>query len=851
MLVPISGHSQYPYVIEMSKTMIGDATIVAKREIIHKPGFHVKPDLLYHAYIDYNFNGNGTPYELPLDPGPIFVNPSDKNYIITYVPQIEGYNPSSQYNCDEVGIKIVYFDGLGRAQQEISIMGSPGQKDIITPVTYDELGRKNKEFIPFEHPSQQTGLFDNSYETHQKDFIGDMFGAENKDFGFSQIKFEDSPLNRIIKQSAPGVSFAFNESSPEQEHVIEMEYCGNESSIETWECINNSFNPITYGPNTLFVTNTKNENKSINRSILKVYKDKLGRVTMKETILDGISLKTLYIYDEFNLLRCVVPPKGTAPSDNPNTLDLCYYYNYDNRGRLVEKKLPDAAWQYMIYDKRDRLVMVQDGKMREEDQKNWMLTSFDILNRQVMTGIYTHTVALSRDQMQNAYDNITSINEYRNGNSMAADHGYTRYVVDALGGGSTNYDVLTVFYYDRYDFAPEEYDFDNENGIVLSTEMLEDPKNQLLGSKTRILKDDEPVLRNWMLSAFYYDNKYRTIQTVTDNTCIEGLDIISNRLSFTGLIEAKKTSHTAFSSDIEFIEHFSYDHIGRLLEQTIEGIPGEPVIVLNALHYNQLGQVKEKMIHSENSSYGFNPFIQKIDYLYNTRGWLTNINSPTDIIQEGDLFGMKLIYNEKLDGITSQKQYNGNISGIQWATSPIQDNSIYLYYYDQLSRLTSAAYFYNNNGSWVIDGSFNESGITYDRNSNILSLNRYAASSQEIDHLNYSYLDNSNQISYIQDSRGDVPGVLDYPGNNQSSQTYFYDSNGNMTQCLDKGINTPILYNHLNKPELIDFGNGEKIKYIYDANGVKIGKQVIDGSAIENSSSIYSGNFIYHRLSRC
>ncbi len=30
--------AQYPYIIEMSHKMIGNATIVAKQEIIHKPG---------------------------------------------------------------------------------------------------------------------------------------------------------------------------------------------------------------------------------------------------------------------------------------------------------------------------------------------------------------------------------------------------------------------------------------------------------------------------------------------------------------------------------------------------------------------------------------------------------------------------------------------------------------------------------------------------------------------------------------------------------------------------------------------------------------------------------------------
>jgi len=49
----------------------------------------------------------------------------------------------------------------------------------------------------------------------------------------------------------------------------------------------------------------------------------------------------------------------------------------------------------------------------------------------------------------------------------------------------------------------------------------------------------------------------------------------------------------------------------------------------------------------------------------------------------------------------------------------------------------------------------------------------------------------------------------------------------------------------MNEPALLDFGNGEKIQYIYDATGVKVAKIVMQGSAIPATSSIYLGNFVY------
>ncbi len=81
-------------------------------------------------------------------------------------------------------------------------------------------------------------------------------------------------------------------------------------------------------------------------------------------------------------------------------------------------------------------------------------------------------------------------------------------------------------------------------------------------------------------------------------------------------------------------------------------------------------------------------------------------------------------------------------------------------------------------------------------------------------------------------------------GNTSTTQSYFYDLNGNMTYDGDKGI-IGIYYNYLNKSDSIDFGDGNKIKYIYDATGIKLAKKVMDGNAILDGSSYYLGNFVY------
>jgi len=208
---------------------------------------------------------------------------------------------------------------------------------------------------------------------------------------------------------------------------------------------------------------------------------------------------------------------------------------------------------------------------------------------------------------------------------------------------------------------------------------------------------------------------------------------------------------------------------------------------------------------------------------------------------------MELLYSQPQPIGGNIPFYNGNISTMRWINNRSTDAYAYDFTYDGANRLSDALFAKRSSGGYFVhDNSFDEKNITYDANGNILTLNRYAANQQKIDQLNYNYLSNGNQISYITDAMGDVSGVVDYSGNTSTSQSYFYDLNGNMTSDVDKNI-TAIGYNYLNKPEQIDFGSNNKIQYIYDATGVKLAKKVIAGNAILDGSLRYLGNFVYDR----
>src|SRR5690606_13330273 len=75
-----------------------------------------------------------------------------------------------------------------------------------------------------------------------------------------------------------------------------------------------------------------------------------------------------------------------------------------------------------------------------------------------------------------------------------------------------------------------------------------------------------------------------------------------------------------------------------------------------------------------------------------------------------------------------------------------------------------------------------------------------------------------------------------------TGDAFDYDDYGNLTQGKNKGI-TAITYNHLNLPKKIEFGSTDGITYLYNANGQKIKKTVVNSPNV--STVNYQGGFHY------
>jgi hypothetical protein len=101
--------------------------------------------------------------------------------------------------------------------------------------------------------------------------------------------------------------------------------------------------------------------------------------------------------------------------------------------------------------------------------------------------------------------------------------------------------------------------------------------------------------------------------------------------------------------------------------------------------YDALGQLIQKNV---GGLAGGAP-LQRVDYRYNIRGWMTQINEVNSL--QDDLFAFKIEYEDPK--ITDTKKlYNGNISETYWRTQTDNTKRHYSYNYDMLNRLSTATY---------------------------------------------------------------------------------------------------------------------------------------------------------------
>ena len=689
-----------------------------------------------------------------------------------------------------------YIDGLGRPLQSVIKQASPLLKDMVSPVVYDAFGREVYKYQPYVSIGDN-GNFKLNPFGEQSSFMSSQYSGES--IYYSETQFEASPLNRVTKTLAPGNSWGGSNRG------VSMEYRLNDANdaVRIWDITNNA---LTYSNNDVstnipttpgvYATGQLYETHTIDEAGNKVveYKDKEGKVILKKVQIDDSPsehytgwLCTFYVYDDFGLLRFVIPPKATkemAESSWSLTTDqvneLCFRYHYDGRNRMVAKKVPGAGWVYMVYDKRDRLVYTQDANMRTRNQ--WMITLYDELNRPTATGMINYTD--TRQALQNLLDaqfdaalsTSTAINfmapdylyvaerqigkpVYRasvaiefNGEFATEDGAETEAIIEpALLSTQTillnynpfpsghNFIALTLSFYDDYTATEKSYSTTDNGKLDAGSNAYPESLPTMASSLTRgmptvtrvrVLENiDNLNAGSWLETAVFYDEDGRAIQTQSDNYK-NGKEITTTRYDFTGkpITIYQLHSNAAAGTAQRTKTNMNYDHAGRLLNiQKTLNDNGATMRYITRNEYDELGQLKKKQLGQKQNS---TTEIEELNYEYNIRGWLKGVNKDYAIAGNNSRwFGMELSY----DWGFGNNQLNGNIAGVKWRSKGDGEQRAYGYGYDAANRLLKAD-FTQNNGVWNQSAGLNfdtrmGDGINhttaYDANGNIKGMQHW------------------------------------------------------------------------------------------------------------------------------
>jgi RHS repeat-associated protein len=533
-------------------------------------------------------------------------------------------------------------------------------------------------------------------------------------------------------------------------------------------------------------------------------------------------------------------PATSVNSVPINLIDgLCYQYKYDEYNRLVEKKLPGKQWEFIVYDKLDRVVMTGPAlsPFTSPTGNGWMITKYDVFSRPILTAWMPATVtSATRKTNQDNRNTATVLNESKTTSNTTVNGVGFRYTNTALP--TSGYHVLTVNYYDDYNYPNAPTISTSVEGQPVFYNATTKPKGLPTGTYVRVPETSTSYKNE--ISYILYDEKARPIRNYTTNY-LGGFTQVDTKLDWAGKTLYTLTTHKRITTSAVTTvkEAFEYTPQDRLLKHTHQ-INGGTVQLLVKNDYDELGQLIVKRVGGTDLT-AVNP-LQKVDYNYNIRGWLKSINDVDNL--GTDLFAFKLSYNA---GATPL--YNGNISETYWRSN--SDNILrkYEYHYDTMNRLLEANYKKPGSNSTV--DSYQEK-LTYDKNGNVkrlwrngdLDANEFAI---EIDDLMYTYHStNPNQLMKVLDSSNHPQGFKDDSnGLTDAEDDYAYDDFGNLKKDQNKQISS-ITYNHLNLPTSIVFADGKSISYLYNAVGQKVRKRVNGQfNTLETVNTDYMDGFQY------
>jgi len=662
-----------------------------------------------------------------------------------------------------------YYDGLGNLIETIT-SGSGSGKSVYSFMTYDSKGRESCAYLPVPKDYSLSFMDLEELQTTSSSFY------DNDNTAYRQKHYDAT--NHIIAEDIPGLLWKKNHKANTYRYstnTVADKVLHYEAPLGSVSLITPRF---AYYPE---ATLTKNICSDADGKTVTYFEDIHGNVVLERR---GIG-DTYFVYNDLGKLRFVLTPQYQISG---NKESFAYEYRYDWRGRLVKKILPGCKYMQYWYDRDGHVLFFQDENLRTKGKYRYWL--YDIEGRNVIQGLCDDC---KRD------DSILPIMSTDFGTPGLLGTGYILKMEELL----KNPTIEQVVYYDDYRFLDGSM---KDKFVGLEVNALR-AKGFVTGVILRASNGE------YLYETRAYDLKGNIIETKTKELK-DRLIHTRNSYTFTNhLRESLSEINVGHKQPVKVTTTYTFNKYNDRPEKcttTIEHSDGRQSGSVRYT-YDDLGRLKSVSQGHKQSD--------EIDYEYDLHGWTKQITTKS--------FKEKLFYADGPD----VPCYNGNISNLTWENAGYKQKRGYKFTYDDLNRMTNAAYGECDDLSDNADH-YNEY-LEYDINGNITHLQRRGLKQDEqygnIDNLHLAY--NGNQPVVIKE---DAEPIL-YEGafglNEKGEHRLAYNGSGALQSDETRGI-AMIEYDGANNPRRIQFTDGNVTEYIYTPNGQKL--RVIHHTAVPN-----------------
>nr|WP_315174475.1 RHS repeat-associated core domain-containing protein [uncultured Flavobacterium sp.] len=521
----------------------------------------------------------------------------------------------------------------------------------------------------------------------------------------------------------------------------------------------------------------------------------------------------LNYYDKTGRLSKTIQPKGyqnnTSILATP-THTLVTTYTYDTLGQVTMVTSPDEGTSRFAYRK-DGQIRYSQSALQNDTKVSY--TDYDSLGRPIESGVITGSVGIWTLAMANPDGTLLN--------------------------GTRSEQMFTI--YDDYK------DFTTSYAVPANLDLAALLTSRGLNAAQYIpnnLSGNVAVTFNDSSFTWYSYDLYGRLEWMVQNVIGLGLKTVHYYYDHNGNV--KKVIYQKDVASEMFVHQYTYQVNGALL--TVATSVDNVTFKEHAKYkYYQTGELKRVELAQG---------LQGIDYVYTLGGALKSINHPSleaanDPGRDtNDVFGVTLDYysgdylrsntnittSPSVTGL-NQDNYDGNIKASRWANrqkdvpNPLAAASAtntaqqrgYMYNYNPNKWLTGAS-FGNVSGNAISPATaFKEGNITYDKNGNILSLQRAKEDGTVIDNFTYNYGNGNNQLTHVDDAvvgNADIQDLKD-----QNTNNYGYDVLGRMTGNLAEGLT--YTYNTQGLVTQIKKGTQLTVNLKYNERGHRVSKEVI------------------------